>query len=249
MAELIKNAAFVSASRGDLLSLVSEREPSWALSLARDAIRAGGDDEVTKAAFCILLRLSPDDVWPQLRASVQAGQFDGLFLLGQLYDNRRGSAFREWPAERLCELALMLASAFPATSDPRSFDGRVTPENQCRRFRDAIPFILFDRNTPGDRALLNELAGKQPQWKAWHDWATAGERVKEILGDLQQFLPLETVIDALANADYRFVRNADDLIEVINEQLDFVIETIQEDVQLVTVHTSGSSDGAGWPAK
>jgi len=233
LAEFVANKEFAVTSRGDLLNCLFERDPALAISLARETLQANSETELAKPALNVLLRLSPNDAWPRLREDLSKGDIDGLLSLGQLFDYRNYHAFSNWPAERLYELASMLFSAFPPSADPEGLDGFVTPEMLCRQLRDAIPAILFNRGGSEDRKLLANLVTEHKRLKRWHERALAEESARRILGGAaHQFLPLETVLDVLANADHRFVRQADDLIEIIEEQVRAISATIGEDFEL-----------------
>lgn len=233
LVQFMADAQFAPSSRGDLLDRISQHDPSIAIPLARNALNADAKSDLGKAALNVLLRLSPNDAWPQVRDDFENGRSESLLLLGQLYDFRNRDGFNDWPAERLVEMTSMLFSAFPPGSDAEDVDGWLTPETLCCQLRDAIPSILFNRGGSEDRKALTKLVADQPQLQPWFDRALAEEKARRILGvSSSQFLPLESVLDALANADYRFVRHAGDLIEVIEEQLGTISATICEDVEL-----------------
>ena len=205
---LVSDLQFAPGPRGDLLDRFAQHEPAYAIPIARRALEAGSDDEFRKAALNVLLRQSPDDAWPFVRSEFQNDELDGLLLLGQLYDLRNREVFSEWSADRLMELASMLFSRFPLEPNSEEDSGWVTPVVMCRQLRDAIPSILFDRGGKADREQLAKLVAEQPQLQNWYDRALSEENSRQILGvRTGRFLPLQAVLDILANADFRFVQS------------------------------------------
>ena len=98
--------------------------------------------------------------------------------------------------------------------------GLVTPESTCRDLYDAIPVILFRRNWPGDREMLNGILDEHPEWKEWLKSRQSDVQVRHrlIAGD-DVALPFDAVVKLIENADYRLVRNDDDLLAVIEDRL------------------------------
>jgi hypothetical protein len=203
------------------------------MEIAAQLFAGDSTAELGTSALYVLLRHGTSDPWSLVRDGVVGGRLEYLVLVSQIYDSSGRDRLNDWRAESLAELMRALCDAFPPEGDPPDHGGWVTPESQCRRLRNAIPGIIFERNQPGDRETLDRLVLEQPHLKRWYEQNLAEVEAKGVLGHFEsQFLHIDTILDVLANADYRLVKSSNDLADVVEEQLVTIAQDFGADFEL-----------------
>ena len=229
--KLIEDAQYAENPRADLLRILAERAPEGADELLRKILESSSHIVLRNAALDSLLRIDVGAAWPYIQTDYEERGKAALLDLRCLYHdhrNRISIESPEWTAERLRELARMLYAAFPPDEDPEH-GGFVTPEHEFSEIRASIPQILFRRNADGDREALEQLVREHPHLKNWHDRAKAQEEARGELARATLLAlddsshtgppPYQKIVKLLENAAYRIIRNEDDLLDVVEEEL------------------------------
>ena len=153
------------------------------------------------------------------------------------------SALSAWPSDRLVALARMLNRAFPRDSEAEDWSGGVTSGRELKELRASIPRLLFQRGPGADRQSLEELVDEFDFLRNWFEYAKADEAAHGELArvsaavpgaaPLSGPLPVQSILDLLDNADYRVVRNSNDLVEVVEDLLQKIDGQIGEHVEML----------------
>lgn len=168
-----------------------------------------------------------------------------LRRMRSLHPHRSGPVadFESWPAERLAELEELLLRAFPPAEDPVWDAGEVRPlegNDDLRALRDDIPPLLYRRDRDGDRTALDRLADRFPSIRDWLRDVHASQGAEGVLAGLGRGadgpgrkIPLPLLLKLLQDPRYRVLGSADDLLEVLVEQLEQIAGDANQHLSLL----------------
>jgi hypothetical protein len=232
-------------SLAELLRILARNSPTVAKDLARSVTGRTPHNELWYSAVDVLITLDVDSAWPHVEIAFSESGKDALTRLPSLYHHgiRAGTTSPVWPSDRLLELGRILNKAFPQEDDPEERSGWVTPEGELRELRARIPRLLFQRG-PGDcRRALEELVDEFGYLREWLTHADADEAAHGEIARISvsapsapastSGLPLQQVLQLLDNADYRVVRNNDDLLEVVYELLHRIGKEVGKHIEVL----------------
>jgi len=240
---LVEEKDLFGAARCELLRTLAGHAPGYVRTIAekwseRDPSTDSAMEEMLTAGLDALLVIDPELALPRVVACFDQSGAKFLTKLKSLGE-RNGSSFADasaWPSHSLKELADVLHRAFPVENDPEDKSLEVTwvgPEDRLRDLREAIPRRLFERDSQDATNVLQDLANSYPNVKRWYDYSRAhreatgflrwvtpsGEPTKDEAGRV----PVDDLIRALGDeTDYRLIRNSDDLLRVLIEELDAI---------------------------
>lgn len=233
--EVVRNNEAPTEARVDLLRRIGRIFPGVARAVASEWAD-GTDRPLRDSGLDILLRFAHEEGWRRLKALVRHEEPAALLrCMPSFQDQFFAPAvdFGSWPANQLVELEELLLRGFPPEDDPdegASEEGRLLEIDDDLRFlRDKIPSLLYLRNKEGDRAILDKLAYHHPRIRQWLTHAQAQVVAEGTLAELgrerrrpvglSRKLRLEEMVKALQDARYRLLRTADDLLNVILEEI------------------------------
>ena len=224
--KVVREDGYAARSRAELLRVVAKQAPDVVSPMLYEIIGEWERTEIWYAALGELLHLDVETAWPYVVCAHKERGKDALLDLGTLYAGRRNRVGMDspvWTPERLLELSRMLCKEFPPEKDPPR-EGWPGPEQELRDVRDNIPEILFRRGVGENRKALEQLVREQPKWKDWYDQACAQEKARGQLAGVVPLgsegfrpLPFQKVCKLLENAEYRIIRDNDDLLDVLEE--------------------------------
>lgn len=232
-------------SRAALLEILVANSPKSGLRVAMDITRSAAHNQLWYTAFDVLVRQDVDSAWPLLQAAYGEIGKDALVRARSLCNPgvRRAMKSTMWSSERLLALGRMLNQSFPHADAPEERCKWVTPESELRELRASIPQILFERGPGDDRAALERLVAEFDYLQGWFAHAKADEAAH---GEIARIsppvpgtnataggLPIQEVLRLLDNADYRVIRNDNDLMEVIEDLLGKISQGVGEHVELL----------------
>lgn len=168
-----------------------------------------------------------------------------LRRMRSLHPHRSGPVadFESWPAEQLAELEELLLRAFPPAEDPVWDPGEVRPlegDDDLRALRDDIPPLLYRRDRDGDRTALDRLADGHPSIREWLQDVHTSQGAEGVLAGLGRGgdgpgrkIPLPLLLKLLQDPRYRVLGSADDLLEVLVEQLELIAGDANQHLSLL----------------
>jgi hypothetical protein len=246
----VQETAFQAEARISLLELLAQHAPQCAQPAAAAWSELPDDSSPVTASLpaaglnCRLV-LDPEGAWPLVEEGFRRRGTGALQDLNALQQHGRHGLRADlagWTVARLEALGRLLLRAYPVRSDPDR-EGRiitVTAETQLRDTRDRVFWSLHSRDDAEARAAVERLAALDEGLGArLHDYR-ARQAAEGILGGLgspavpgDSPIPLAEVIRLLDEADYRLVRNADDLLEAVCEALGLVERDVAADLPML----------------
>ncbi|MGA2327332.1 MAG: hypothetical protein ABSH05_13700 [Bryobacteraceae bacterium] len=164
-----------------------------------------------------LIRHSADGAWPLVWPALQADREFGLAVLQGLYGN-----YPEGPglAANLNEdqiVDLLIWLPFEKTERDRGGSGAVTPEWAFARWRESLLGHLADRGTPKACQAIQRVIAARPElyWLKWY-LKNAQELTRR---NTWVPIPPEELIRLGSSASARWIRDGNDLTEVVVESL------------------------------
>jgi len=250
IAGLVTDSTLQEDSRASLLRLLALRAPRYVLPLVSDLGSAQGvsvdaKPALAQAALDSLLVTHPDRAWPMVRREFQERGERCLVELTCL-TSATSLEFQcnplDWPAERLASLGRMLLTAFPPERDPHYGGAHWSgPEDHLRILRDQIPDRLFARCEPGDAEALEDFASEYPRLRRRlaavrarvdaQGLLAGAPRADHARGPLS--LHPSKIARFLDDDSYRLVRNNQDLLDVLQDELAAIGEGAQEHLPML----------------
>lgn len=218
-------------------------------------------EDLDLAVANVLLALAPESIWLPLKEVIETRGSNLLEKLEALYDPIRGglqARFAEWSNQRLQDLTGILFAHYPPTTDPK-LEGvfRMTPELQLRNLRWKLVALLFDSESNDAGDFLDSLGGQYAEVKTWLARRKAEVELETATDGLSTAEPEPTryreeltrdqVCKAIQNADYRLVRNAGDLLDVVLEELHVIDQTVANHLDML--YQSRSQPGRDQPKR
>lgn len=257
--ETVESAATPPETRVNLLRLLGAREPEKAVAVAHKLTAEKCIEEILEVheglvivrpeanigneALDILLALDPIAAWPLTK---QGFEIQGKELLVRLPSLHADSPIhlavnlKVWSTEQLVELEEMLFRAYPSEEDAEdNGNGFFTPDHQLRRLRFQIFELLFDRLDFLGREPLEKLSARFPEFDRWYRWRLSNREAGELLDILLEppvettYPPVENVVRALIESDYRLIREEQDLLDVVLEELKRIAGDAGEDLAML----------------
>jgi len=251
---LVEEKDLFGAARCELLRTLAGRAPENVRKIAEkwseeDPSADSATVEMVAAGLDALLIIDPQLALPKVVACFDRCGAEFLTKLKYLGE-RNHPSFADvsaWPSHSLKELADVLHRAFPIENDPEDKSLEVTwvgPEDRLRDLREAIPRRLFERDSQDATNVLQDLANSYPNVKRWYDYSRAhreatgflrwvtpsGEPTKDESGRV----PVDDLIRALGDeTDYRLIRNSDDLLRVLIEEMDAIGEDAKKHLSML----------------
>ena len=210
---------------------------------------------VNATALSSWLESDVDGAWPVFEEHVAregktALESIGMFGIGT---EKRGF-LKEWPAEKLEALAVLLHKHYPASEDPKEIPrGLVTSRGAygLRQLREEIPEVLFRRSSPGAFIALEALSARYPGVRRQYDYFRANAGVMGVLGYASRgrrlanvgCIPPPSVPEVLASlerADFRIVRTSGELLMVLVEALNRIGRNAAEHLPMLYTKRTGN---------
>ncbi|HVR10219.1 MAG TPA: hypothetical protein VMW75_19385 [Thermoanaerobaculia bacterium] len=197
----------------------------------------GQPDRLGLRALEILLALAPDEAWPRIKEGAALG---GKDLLEQLRGFGPGAPeglridWSSWPPERILELAEVLFAAYPREQDPPETEGGVlvTRDFELRQLRWQLLGHLVQLPTPQASAAVESAMEVLPQARAFIERLQRSRAADDLLSRPRGReggrgvgathgvgLDAAAACQLLDDEHWRLIRSADDLLEVVVEEL------------------------------
>lgn len=205
----------------------------------------GPDAPLRDAGIDLLLMVDPEEGWRHLKAlAARESPKDVLLRMHSLLPHHYGpsAVFDSWPPVQLASLEELLLSCFPPEDDPQWEEGQVRSlgeEDDLRSVRDHIPQLLYRRDGEGDHETLEALAARHRRIREWLDDVRGHQGAESVIAGLGRStrpgrqVPLLLMLKLLQEAQYRVLGSADDLQEVILEQLRLIAAEAKQHLSLL----------------
>jgi hypothetical protein len=247
----------LAKARPSLLGFLAARRPEAGIEVARDVLSRqqlgqilaildgqaiGEPDELGIQAIGVLLALAPGEVWPQVeKAAALAGSRFFELMSGFTHWAREGLAVRweDWPLERIARLAKLLFAAYPPEGDPPDDDlgdRFLGPVDDLRELRWRTLGHLADSKAPDAAATVEAVKEIHPEAKAWLDRFQASREANDLFAGGHvpaRFITVAKACRVLDDEHYRLIRSADDLLEVVVEELEKIETDVGNDLALL----------------
>ena len=218
--------------RVNLLVRIGRVFPQRALPIALQWAD-GGDEELRYAGVDNLLMTDPEEGWTRLSILVEeVGAPRVVHRMRSLLRNYGGpdARFSSWPAALLEDLERLLYQAVSPDTDPEATSEirirRLDENDDLRWLRHRIPALLRERNHEGDLEALERLAAEYPEIGERLSRERLYETAETILGGgsagLRSSIPVSEVVELLQKSHYRVLGSAEDLLDVLLEELRFI---------------------------
>jgi hypothetical protein len=220
-------------TRIDLLVRIARIFPVRARPIA-SAWADGEEVTLRNAGIDLLLMVAPEEGWKYFKALAEReNPKDVLRRMRSLLPHHYGpsAVFNSWSAAQLVELAELLLACFPSKSDPRWEEGEARDlggDNDLRSVRDQVPQLLYRREGVGDHEALAALAVRHAHIREWLDDVRAQQGAESVIASLGRStrppgkgrrVPAADLLKLLQSADHRLPGSADDLQDVLLEEL------------------------------
>ena len=252
LAELAEDASVRPAARRVLLERLAIHDPDRAAGIAADwADRSllDGEPVLRPGGRNVLLVVDPaaalDRIEPDADARGPAVVEELPALWAERDEFRAGWA--DWPVELVERLGRLLLRHYPPDADPESRASIITPDQHARWLRDRLLSSLTTRDDPEAPAALDRLAAVDPHTAEWVATRRASATARAALpgfdpaavADPDSLSPHEAV-RLLDHGDFRLVRTADDLLDVILEALRQIAHDVGHDLPMLYGRPDGT---------
>lgn len=247
VADVVSQTDRPAEERGRMLRLLAGRSGAAGTDKSRELLEKelGGfsatEDPLLLTALDVLLATAPEEAWARVREHIASSQGSVLHHLKYLAVNVEPFGYlgglrvplESWPNERLAELVEVTLRWFPIDSRDDA-DGDDEPsddeelEHWLRRLSWHVFHLLYNRGTPESERILSGLAERQPTIHRWRAATLAEREVRDLLdpsdeqGLEDDYPPWPAVVKALMQARHRMIRDDDDLLEVLVEELELL---------------------------
>jgi hypothetical protein len=247
----VQNESFEAAARVNLLGLLAVRAPQCACPVAAAWSELPQDGSpvnvaLRRAGLNYRLVLDPEGAWPLVEADFSRRDGQALQELTALQGHGGHHAacvdLEGWPVARLEALARLLLRTYPIRSDPdrANLVHTWTATTELRDTRDRLLWILLSRDDSEARAAVDRLGAMDEGLAMRLRDHRMRQQAEGILGGLVArtaedipSVPLPEAIRLLDQAEYRLVRNGDDLLETVCEVLGQIERDIPEDLSML----------------
>lgn len=242
------------AGREHLLEFLSSRRPEEGRRVAKSLVSAanmreilavdaegmilGDPDRLRLRAIDVLLALEPDEAWALVKKATALAPRRFLEnIRGLTCDPCEGLKIRwhTWPPERLADLTRLLITAYPPDNDPPFKGGLMTPEMDHRLLRSRVVGHLALSSGSMTQDEVEAVKAIHPIVREYFDSVRASHEASSLLRETALGGTGISVGDAcrlLDEEDFRLIRSADDLLEVVVEELGKLEEDVEEDLPL-----------------
>jgi hypothetical protein len=226
---IVENPEAPLVARLEILDRIGRVFPSRAAEIALRWVKESNpaNRQIQEGGINILLAVNPPEGWRLLkelmRNEAPAVVLTRMTALLAHYAGPKAD-LESWPPELLHELASCLHETFP-DKGPEKLPGRAYSherESDLRDLLDAIPRLLFHRRRDGDEKALEQLAREHEEVGFWLEQTRAQSEADGLLsgtGFLRGEVPVDRVVRLLMDARYRLTRTADDLLDLVLEEL------------------------------
>ena len=244
-------------ARANLLRFLAARRPETGVRVARSVLAGRTMEQILPAAdgrlvhepdalglqaLCVLLALAPGEVWPRVEegAALAGSRFlEKLPGFTHWAQERLAVGWEDWPLERIARLAALLFAGYPPEDDPPEKDSLVRslgPVDDLRELRWRTLRHLAESKAPDAAATVEAVKQVHPEAQAWLDRFQASREASTVLTGARIPARAITVADAcrlLDDEHFRLIRNADDLLEVVVEELARIEDKVGSDLALL----------------
>lgn len=218
-ASLIQDTNYNQKSRAELLRILTKNSARHAQPIIEEILKIQEDhtnvpSDLWKAALDCLLVTNEEKALPILREDYENRGVQALIEAESLYERHWGPKVQvlDWTSDKLLDLVRMLFDSLPPP-DKIPSSGFVTPKMELRHLRDKVVQRIIEYNDEAIKILMEE----QPSVRKLYLYNKAQRQIQEILKPKP--LPLRKVVHLLDDANYRIIRNDNDLLEVLTEEL------------------------------
>lgn len=218
-ASLIQDTNYNQKSRAELLRILTKNSAKHAQPVIEEILKIQEDhtnapSDLWKAALDCLLVTNEEKALPILKKDYENRGVQALIVAESLYERHWGPKVQvlKWTSDKLLDLVRMLFDSLPPP-DKIPSSGFVTPKMELRHLRDEVVQRLIEYNDEAIKILMKE----QPSVRKLYLYNKAQKQIHEILKPKP--LPLRKVVHLLDDANYRIIRNDNDLLEVLTEEL------------------------------
>jgi hypothetical protein len=207
-------------------SMINSRSPGPMARLRDDVPVDGELDALEVQALNVLLARVPEEALPRIERTVLVAGGKFLEKLSCLTSNAREglrARWTEWQPEGVAALIRILFSAYPPENDPPDESGWVTPADELRWLRWRLVEHLVQSKDQGAPEAIVCISEIHPKVVAIVERIRASQATSDLLTGLERPRSRDlTVAEACRLLDdeyFRLIRNADDLLEVLEEEL------------------------------
>jgi hypothetical protein len=244
---IVSDMDVAAEMRIDLLVRIAWIFPVRAQPIAL-AWAEGPDASLRDAGIDLLLMVAPEEGWRHLQALAEReNPKDVLLRMRSLLPHHYGpsATFDAWPSVQLARLEELLLSCFPPEDDPQWEEGQVRSlgeEDDLLSVRDHLPQLLYRRDGAGDHETLEALADRHRYIREWLNNVRAQQGAESVISSLGRGthppgegrrVPLPLMLKLLQETHYRVLGSADDLHEVILEQLRLIETEAKQHLSLL----------------
>jgi hypothetical protein len=186
---------------------------------------------LTLAIAEVLLQQNPRESWDRIWQAIQSDEEFGKKLVGRATHQKLGSLplTQVLGEEELGQLLKWLFQRYPVQEETKD-SGPVTDLFSTHRFRDALLVRLVSYGTPKAITILGELEKLVPEVRWKYYLLAANDKILET-----SWVPTRTgiVLEVLRDSNRRYVRNAAQLLEVVDEALDRISVQLRAEAPMV----------------
>jgi hypothetical protein len=176
--------------------------------------------EKAKAAARVLFRKAAAPSWPVLWRALEEDPSFGKEVIASSVHDFRSNVDVVWqlPEEDIASLYIWLVQQYSYEEDPAR-DGVYTigPDDNARRFRDAVLRTLKERGSVAAIIALKRVAESLPQYD-WLRWSVIEAQNQARRTTWEPLLP-QTLLELVQDRDKRLVQSGEQLLSILIESL------------------------------
>lgn len=222
------------------LSVLGDRSMEDILGISTDGLAIGEPDQLAVRALDVLLAVAPKEAWPRIEAGAALAPkrlLESLRGLGTHPREGLKARWQTWPPDRVVSLARLLFSAYPPEEDPESTAGRVTAAYEHRLLRWRVLGHLARTHSTTAPEPLKAAKVIHPKAKELIERVEASEAASSLRGDIVApggaGIPVADACRLLDDEHFHLIRTADDLLEVVVEELGELEKSVEYDLPML----------------
>jgi hypothetical protein len=251
-------------ARASLLELLAARKPeagipiaravladlSWQsiLALSPENLGIGEPDNLAIVALNVLLALAPEEAIAHVEEGfAKAGERLLVRLRSLTSATHLQARWWDWPPDRIVRLSRLLFEAYPPHEDPPVTSGIVRLEDELRNLRWRLLDQLLKSNGSSVERAIDEAKKLDPTARQWIEGAQASAEADSLLARSislsETGISIPKAVRLLDEEYFRLIRTADDLLEVVVEELANLERDVDSDFALLYLPTAvGATD-------
>jgi len=244
---VVEDSTAPVTARVDLLIRIGRVYPGRAAAVAKRWADDFSAPQLQEHGVDLLLAVDPRAGWSRLEVLMRQEEPAAVLpRMKALLPRHSGpkADFGVWPANLLGQLAACLYNTFPKDRDPEILPSRAysfDSEDDLRSLKDTIPALLYRRQQEGDAEALDGLARKYAPVRLWLEQTRAQTEADGVLAGASSRgeVPMESIVRLLRDSRSRLIRTADDLLDLVLEELRVISREAKQHLAMLYRTTKG----------